>query len=192
MGFVCPKSHRRYSGISKNKFTIQETDLPIASKRRVTHYPRVTKKENQTWPMASTINQVNKVLLRAKMIHICGVHLGLLPQTFLGGSYLWVISVSISFFAIFGWLLPLSQTLLFRVPCASVLVYMFNSKKDMYFNSIFFSSDLPWGFMPAYSIPEGYVHKYGGDLARKAHLRGFLNMHGDFLGDSDSRGSFSK
>ena len=96
-------------------------------------------------------------------IYICGVHLGLLPQTFPGGSYLWVISVSISFFAIFGWLLPMSQTLLFRVPCASVLVYMFNSKKDMYFNSIFFSSDLPWGFMPTYSIPEGDVYKFLGN-----------------------------
>ena len=46
--------------------------------------------------MASTINQTNKVLLRAKMIHICGVHLGLLPQTSLGGFCLWVISISIS------------------------------------------------------------------------------------------------
>ena len=56
----------------------------------------------------------------------------------------------------------------------------------MYSNSVFFSSNLPWGFMPAYSILEGYVHKYGGDLGRKAHLKGFLNMHGDFLGDFDS------
>ena len=80
----------------------------------------------------------------------------------------------------------MSQTLLFRVPYTSILVYIFNFKKDMYSNFVFFSSNLPWGFMPAYSILEGYVHKYGGDLGRKAHLKGFLNMHGDFLGDFDS------
>ena len=37
--------------------------------------------------MASTINQTNKVLLRAKRIHICGIHLGLLPQTSPGGCH---------------------------------------------------------------------------------------------------------
>ena len=60
----------------------------FSGKRRVTHYLWVTKKEKQTWPMASTINQTNKVLLQAKRIHICGVHLGHLPQTSLGGSCL--------------------------------------------------------------------------------------------------------
>ena len=72
---------------SNDRFTIQEPVLLIASKRQVTHYPKVTKKEKQTWPMASTINQTNKVLLRAKRIHICGVHLGLLPQTSPGGCH---------------------------------------------------------------------------------------------------------
>ena len=47
----------------------------LSSKRQVTHYPRVTKKEKQTWPTALTINQTNKVLLRAKRIHLYGVHL---------------------------------------------------------------------------------------------------------------------
>ena len=36
--------------------------------------------------------------------------------------------------------------------CASVLVYMFNSKKDMNSNSIFFSSYLSYGFMPAWEF----------------------------------------
>ena len=31
--------------MSNNRFTIQESILPIVSKRRVTHYPKVTKKE---------------------------------------------------------------------------------------------------------------------------------------------------
>ena len=82
--------------MSNDRFIIPEPGLPIASKRRVTHYTRVTTKEKQTWLMPSTINQTNKVLLRAKMLHICGVHLGLLPQTSLGGFCLWVISISIS------------------------------------------------------------------------------------------------
>ena len=55
------------------------------------HYPRITLKEKQTWPTASTINQENNVLLGAKRINICGVHLGLLPQTSPGGFRLQVI-----------------------------------------------------------------------------------------------------
>ena len=44
--------------------------------------------------------------------------------------------------------------------------------------------------MSAYSILERYVHKYGDDLERKAHLRGFPTCMG-FLGNFDSRRSFS-
>lgn len=54
-------------------------------------------------------------------------------------------------------------------------------QEDMYSNSIFFSFDLSWGFEPTYSIPKRYMHKYGGDLRWKAHLRGFLIMHRVFL-----------
>jgi len=32
------------------------------------------------------------------------------------------------------------------------------------------------------------MHKYGGDLGWKAHLRGLLIMHGGFLGVSNSWG----
>ena len=62
--------------MSNDRFTLQEPVLPIASKRQVTHYPRVTKKEKQTWPTASIISQTNEVLLQAKRIHIYGIHLG--------------------------------------------------------------------------------------------------------------------
>ena len=45
--------------------------------------------------------------------------------------------------------------------CSSVLVYMFNSKKNMYLDFAFFFSDLSWGPM----------HKYGGgyDIWWKTH-----------------------
>ena len=48
---------------SNDRVTILEPIFPIASKRRVTHYPRVTKKETQTRLTAITINQTNKLLL---------------------------------------------------------------------------------------------------------------------------------
>ena len=35
--------------------------------------------------------------------------------------------------------------------------------------------------MHAYSIPKGYMHKYGGDVVWKARSKGFPNMHGVFL-----------
>ena len=62
---------------------------------------------------------------------------------------------------------------------------MFNSKKDMYSNSVFFFSNLSWRFVLAYSIPERYMHKYGGgcDLGRKTHSRDFPNIHEGFLGN---------
>ena len=44
---------------SNNKFTIPLPILPIANKRQVTYYPRVTKNEKQTWPTTATINQTN-------------------------------------------------------------------------------------------------------------------------------------
>ena len=70
-------------------------------------------KGNQTWPTASTTNQTNKVLLRAKMIHICGVHMELLPQTSPGDIlppfdfYLYLYLYLNFFYS--GWLAPISQ-----------------------------------------------------------------------------------
>ena len=81
---------------SNDKFTIPEPVLAIASKRRVTHYPKVSEKKNKC-ALTSSNNQT-RVLLQAqttkqrcsyelKRIYICGVHLRLLPQTSPGGTY---------------------------------------------------------------------------------------------------------
>ena len=69
---------------------------------------------------------------------------------------------------------------------------MFNSKKDMYSKSVFFFSDFSWGFVPAYSIPQGYMHKNDGDLEWKAHSRSFSIICRVLVSDSDSRGSFCR
>ena len=45
------------SSLSKSLF------CQLSSKRQVTHNPRVTKKEKQTWPTASNINQTKQVIL---------------------------------------------------------------------------------------------------------------------------------
>ena len=74
---------------NNDRFTIQEPILPIVGKRQVRHYPRVAKKEKQTWSTALTVNQTNKVLLQAKK-----------------DTYLWFPSRALaSNFS--GWLLPL-------------------------------------------------------------------------------------
>ena len=67
---------------------------------------------------------------------------------------------------------------------------MFNSKKDMYSNSMFFFSEFFWGFVPTYPVPQGYMHKNDGDLEWKAHLRGFSIMCRVLHSDFDSRRSF--
>ena len=98
---------------SNDRFTIQEPILPIASKRWVTHYPRVTKKEKETWPTASTINPKNKALLRVKgyisVVSIWGFWLKLLRMALASG---WFLSLSQTLHFL-KWLLPLSQSLLF-------------------------------------------------------------------------------
>ena len=50
--------------MSNNRFTIPKLVLPIASKMRVTHYPKVTKKKNKC-ALTSLKNQT-RVLLRAQ------------------------------------------------------------------------------------------------------------------------------
>ena len=89
--------------MSNNRLTTPELVLPIASKMRVTHHPRVTKKKNKGAFTSS--NKQTRLLLRAqtnkqgcsyefkKDIHICGVRLGLLPQTSLGDTYLASLSL---------------------------------------------------------------------------------------------------
>ena len=49
-----------------DRFAIPEHVLPIASKRRVTHYPRVTKKKNKGALTSS--NNPTRVLLQAQTI----------------------------------------------------------------------------------------------------------------------------
>ena len=45
----------------------------LLNKRWLTHYPKVTKKEKQTWPTSSNINPTNKVLLWARQRTYLGV-----------------------------------------------------------------------------------------------------------------------
>ena len=111
--------------------------------------------------------------LKMIYIYIYGVHLGLLTQTFSGGYRLWVVSVSILISSNLVRLLP---------PCDFYLyLNLFNSRSLMpwfwctcsiprrictqvpYSFFLFLS----WGSVPVYSIPEGYVHKYGDDLEWK-------------------------
>ena len=58
------------------------------------------KKENKhgQWPQPST--KRTRCSYKLKRIYICGVHLGLLTQTFPGGCCLWVVFVSILIFLI--------------------------------------------------------------------------------------------
>ena len=100
--------------------------LPIISKRRVTHYSKVTKKEKQTWPTMSTINQTNKVLLRAKMIHLCGVRLGLLPQISPSVSHLWVVFIFISIYSIWVALASISISSILGGSFFVALIVMFD------------------------------------------------------------------
>ena len=72
---------------SNDRFTILEHVLPIASKRRVIHYLESLKgKKKRVLLQAQTNKQGCSYKL--KSIYICGVHLGLLPQTSLGGTCL--------------------------------------------------------------------------------------------------------
>ena len=58
--FICPNSHLCCLGMRNDRLFIPELVLPIASKRWVAHYPKVTKIEKQINPIAATINQANK------------------------------------------------------------------------------------------------------------------------------------
>ena len=91
---------------------------------------------------------------KLKRIHICGVHLGLLPQTSSSALRLWVIlvfSISISVCSgealASGWPWFQSSSLPF------CYAYMVNSLEicAQILDCI--------GFVPAYSIPGAYVHK---------------------------------
>ena len=143
---------------SNDRFTILEPVLSIASKRWVTHYPRVTKNEKQTWPTFATINQNKQGAFTSLKgyIYIYGVHLGLLPQTSPGGLCLWVILV----FCLWLYLFYLFKALASGYFC----LYLFHCA--CIFNSfgtcaqVLYSSFLTCiGPVPTYSIPLGYMHK---------------------------------
>ena len=82
-----------------------------------------------------------------KRIHICGVHLRLLPQTSLGGTYLPSLLILVRLLPHGGLGLYLYLYLFYRACilnvsriCARILTFI--------------------GSMLAYSIPSGYVHKF--------------------------------
>ena len=124
---------------NNDRFTIPERVLPIASKRQVTHYPRVAweKKNKQSqWPQPLT--KQTRCSYKLKRIHICGIHLGLLPQTSSSGLRLWIIlvfSISISTCSgkalALGWHWSLSLSLLLclhvqfpRYRCTSSILWL--------------------------------------------------------------------
>ena len=120
--------------ISNNRFIILEPILLIASKRWVTHYPRVTKKEKKKKrPMAITINQTNKGAF-----------------TSLKG-YINLSRALASNFS--GWLVPLSNTCLLHF-----CLYLFWWGSCLGVTLVFISISTS-SIVPACSIPSGYVHK---------------------------------
>ena len=95
---------------SNDRFTIQGRSLPIASKRWVTHYPKVTKKgkKNGQRPQPSTKQIRYSYELKGYIfvVPIWGFCL----------KFLWVALAS-------GWFLSLSQSLLFWMTLAFVSIY---------------------------------------------------------------------
>ena len=161
---------------SNDRFAIPEPILPIASKMKVTYYPRVFKKKNKgalmslnkqtmvlLWAQRNKqgcsyeLKQQTKVLLRAqtnkqrcsyelKRIYIYGVHLGLLPQTSPSGTCL------------------LSLSLLVRVRLLprgdlGLYLYLYLFYDDYMFNSCRIYARILYD-VPACSTLEGYVHKF--------------------------------
>ena len=114
-----------------DRFTIPELVLPIANKRRVTHYPRFTKKEKQRRPTAATINQTNKGALTSLKGYIFMVSNW---DSFL--KLLQVVLIFHLYLYLFWWGFFLEVTLV----------------------SFSFSTS---SIMPACSILVGYVHKFG-------------------------------
>ena len=162
---------------SNNEFTILEPILPITSKKQVTYYPRITKKEKQIWP---TTKQT-RCSYEVKRIHIYGVYLGILPQTSPGGLRLWVIlvfSISISTYSSEAFALGWPWFLSLSLPLPLLLCLPIQFSKDMCTSSVLhgtyvciFNSRMICaqvldsvltfvGFVPTYSIVEGYVHNF--------------------------------
>ena len=166
------------------RFTIQ--NLFCASKRRVTHYPRVTKKKNKHDQRLQPLTKTNKVLLRAlKDIHLwCPFEaLALNFSGWLAPLVIYVFYLHLYLFYFdeafaSGWFssLALSQSLLlclhiqflwdmcessvfFSSNLYGISAYIFNSRRIS--AQVLYSSFLTCiGFVPAYSILGEYMHKW--------------------------------
>ena len=152
-GSVCLNSYLCCLENEYGRFTIPEPVLPIASKRRLTHYPRVTKKKNEGSLISS--NNETRVLLWAqtnkqrcsyelKRIYICGVHLGILPQTSPGGTCFPSLSL-----LVLVRLLPRGDLGLYLYLYLFYRACMLNSRRICAWNLY---------DVLACSIPGGYVH----------------------------------
>jgi len=122
--------------MSNDRFTIPEPVLPIASKRRVAHYPKVTKKEKTN--MANGCNhQPNK---QGALTSLKG--------------YISIVSIWGSFLKF----LRVGNTCL-RSPSLLVLVRLFpRGDLGLYLYLYVFYYVISTSFIvPAYSIPRGYV-----------------------------------
>ena len=100
--------------MNNDRFTIPEP-LLIASKRQVIYYPKVTKKKNKHGQRPQPSIKQARCSYEFKMIHLYGVHLGLLPQTPPDGlrllSFISISTCSSKAFAS-GWPWSLSLSLL--------------------------------------------------------------------------------
>ena len=103
MGFICPKSHQCYLRNKNDKFIIQETIMPIASKRQVTHYPRVTKKKNKHGQQPQPPTKQTRGFYEIK---------GFISVVSIWGSCLKLLQVALASNFV-GWLLPLGSFCLY-------------------------------------------------------------------------------
>ena len=150
------------------------------------------KKKNKHGQRLQPLTKQTWCSYKLKRIHICGVHLGLLPQTSPGGFHL-LSSISISTCS--GKALALGWPGLHRI-----YAYIFNSWRIC--TQVLYSSLLTcMESMPAYSIPGVYVHKWPwcfdlrGSPWWKTYYGEWLveecigDLQGSLLGNFDLRGS---
>ena len=135
--------------MNNDRFTIPKP-LPIASKRRVTHYPRVTKKKNKNGQRLQPSIKQARCFYEFKRIHLCGAHLGLLPQTPPDGLHLFHL-----YLYLFWWGSCLGVTLV-SISISTFSIVPAYSTPFGYVHKFW----LCIGFVPAYSIPRGYAHKW--------------------------------
>ena len=165
------------------------------------------KKKNKHGQRPQPLIKQTRCSYELKRIHICGVHLGLLSWTSLGGLCLWIILVFPIIISASGWLwslslsLPLLLCLHIQFPrdmCTNFGLYkvftcIFNSRRIS--AQVLYSSFLiDMGFVPTYSILGGYMHKFLLFLTHEEVLGVWPTWENNFAngcvgGDSDLRGS---